>query len=172
MDLMQMPKGFQLVGEGASFKAEIRKMIADTRLFSDFDGTDIDTLSDYVQCYKVPSGTVVFKEGDAGSYMCLLISGQIEILKKDHTGSPKHLVMIAGGQTVGEMSIVDGEPRSATCIANQDSVALVLTKDHYERIIKERPLLAIHILARLAKLMSLRLRSSSGQLVEHLGQMH
>ena len=112
MDLMQTPKGFQLRGEGAAFKADIRKMIAGTRLFSDFGDTDLDTLSDYVQCYKVPAGTVVFKEGDAGNYMCLLVSGQIEILKKDQTGSPKHLVMIAGGQTVGEMSIVDGEPRS------------------------------------------------------------
>ncbi|HYD78623.1 MAG TPA: cyclic nucleotide-binding domain-containing protein [Paucimonas sp.] len=162
--------GFKLMGAGAAFKQTICDMIAGARLFSDLPWADIEALSGYVQCYEVASGTVIFKEGAPGSYMCVLISGEIEILKEDQVGRLRSLVRISRGKTVGEMSIVDGEPRSATCVATQDSVVLLLTKDNYGRIIKERPTLAIHIQSKLAKLMSQRLRCLSGQLVEYLGQ--
>lgn len=160
---------FKLMGAGAAFKSEICDMISETQLFSDFDWKDIEALAGYVQCYQVATGTVVFNEGDTGSYACVLVEGEVEILKSDHEGVPRRIVTVARGKTIGEMSIVDGEPRSATCVATQDSVLLVLTKENYLRIIKERPVLAVHILAKLAKLMSQRLRSASGQLVEFLG---
>ncbi|GAB3548600.1 hypothetical protein GCM10027343_29190 [Noviherbaspirillum agri] len=162
--------GFELMGAGAAFRDEICDMIADTQLFSDFDWKDIQALAAYVQCYQVAAGTVVFNEGDAGSYMCLLVKGEVDILKNDHEGVPRRIVNVTRGKTIGEMSIIDGEPRSATCIASQESVLLLLTKENYQRIIKEKPVLAVHILARLAKLMSQRLRGASGQLVEFLGQ--
>lgn len=145
-------------------------MIADTLLFADFAWNDIEILAGYMQCYQTSTGTIIFKEGQAGNYMCLLIKGQVEILKEGQDGRPQRIVLITQGKTVGEMSLIDGEPRSATCIATQSSVLLLLTKDNYSRIIKERPTLAVHILAKLAKLMSQRLRGVSGQLVEHLGQ--
>lgn len=160
--------GFRLMGAGTAFKARICDMIAETQLFGDFCWKDIEALACYMQCYEVAAGTIVFEEGSAGSYMCLLVAGQVEIVKDDHDGKPHRIVMISRGKTVGEMSIIDGEPRSATCIASQDSVLLLLTKDNYHRIITERPGLAVHILAKLAKLMSQRLRGVSGQLVEYL----
>jgi CRP/FNR family cyclic AMP-dependent transcriptional regulator len=161
--------GFQLMGAGAAFKEEICEMIAGSRLFSDFAWPDIEILSSYMQCYQVAAGTVIFKEGTAGNYMCLLVKGDVEILKEDHLRKQCSLVSAARGKTFGEMSIIDGEVRSATCIARQDSVLLLLTKDHYARIIKEHPIVAVHILSKLAKLMSQRLRGMSGQLVEYLG---
>lgn len=168
MSSIQVSSSFQLMGAGAAFKEEVCEMIADTQLFADFEWRDIEAMSNYVQCYQVTAGTVVFKEGDAGNYMCLLIKGEVEILKDDQEGKPRRIVAVTHGKTVGEMSIIDGEPRSATCVASQDSVLLLLTKDNYARIIKDRPILAVHILSKLAKLMSQRLRGASGQLVEYL----
>lgn len=162
------PDGFQLMGTGLKFKQEVCDMIAGTRLFSDFAWKDIELLSDFVQCYEVAAGTVIFNEGEPGSYMCLVIKGQIEILKEHHDGKLRRIVLVGAGKTVGEMSIIDSELRSATCIAFCNSVLLLLTKENYGRIIKEKPSLAVNILARLAKLMSQRLRGTSGQLVEYL----
>jgi CRP-like cAMP-binding protein len=161
--------GFRLMGAGTAFRQQVCDMIAETRLFSDLDWKDIEALAGYVQCYELSAGTVVFREGDAGSYMCLLVTGEVEILKKDHEGKACRIVTITKGKTVGEMSIIDGEPRSATCAATQDSVLLLLTKDNYMRIMKDRPAVAVHILAKLAKQLSQRLRGTSGQLVEYLG---
>lgn len=169
MDSNQVSDGFKLMGAGAAFKEEICEMIADSKIFMDLDWKDIEALANYVQCYEVGAGTIVFKEGDPGSYMCLLVKGEVEIFKYDQNGKPHRIVQISRGRTVGEMSIIDGEPRSATCIASQASVLLVLTKDSYARIIHDRPVLAVHILSRIAKLVSQRLRGVSGQLVEYLG---
>ena len=169
MSSNHMSGSFTLMGAGAAFKEEICDMIAESRLFMDLEWKDIEALANYVQCYQVGAGTIIFKEGDPGSYMCLLVKGEVEIFKYDHDGKPHRIVLITHGKTVGEMSIVDGEPRSATCIASKESVLLVLTKDSYARIIHDRPVLAVHILTRLAKLVSQRLRGASGQLVEYLG---
>lgn len=163
-----MKNGFELVGAGASFRGEICDMIAGTQLFSDLPWQDIEGLAAYLQCYRVAAETAIFAEGDPGSYMCLLVSGQVDIIKTDSDGCSHRMLTIARGKTIGEMSIIDGEPRSATCMAAQESVLLLLTKEHYKRIIQERPALAVHILAKLAKLMSQRLRAVSGQLVEFL----
>ncbi len=168
MNSIRVSDSFKLMGAGAAFKDEICEMISDTRVFMDLEWRDIEALANYVQCYEVAAGTIVFKEGDAGSYMCILVSGLMEIFKNDQDGKPHRIVQVTQGKTVGEMSIIDGEPRSATCIAAQASVLLLLTKDNYARLIKERPALAVHILSKLAKLMSQRLRGASGQLVEYL----
>jgi CRP/FNR family cyclic AMP-dependent transcriptional regulator len=170
MSLTNELAGFRLMGAGTAFRQEICDMIAETHLFADAGWHDIKSLSGYVQCYEVAAGTTVFKEGDAGNYMCLVIKGQIEILKEDSEGKLRRIVLITRGKTVGEMSIIDGESRSATCLATHDSVLLLLTKDNYTKIIKERPALALDILSRLAKLMSQRLRGLSGQLVEYLDE--
>lgn len=168
MIAVQVANSFELVGAGASFKNEICDMIAETQLFADLDWKDVQGLANYVQCYRVQAGTVVFSEGDAGNYMCLLVQGQVEVLKSDQDGNAHRIVLVTRGKTVGEMSIIDGEPRSATCVATQESMLLLLTKDNFTRIIHDRPGLAVHILAKLAKLMSQRLRGVSGQLVEYL----
>lgn len=160
----------ELDGAVSMSKEDKCEMIADTPLFSDFHWNDVEALAAYVQCHEIPAGSTIFNEGDAGSYMALLIKGQVEIIKHDHEGKPHRIVLITRGKTIGEMSIIDGEPRSATCVASQESVLLVLTKENYGRIIKERPALAVQILSKLAKLMSQRLRGVSGQLVEFLEQ--
>ena len=164
-----MLNSFKLMGAGAAFKVQICEMIADSRLFMDLDWNDIEAMANYVQCYEVSAGTIIFKEGDPGSYMCLLVKGEVEVFKYDEQGKPHRIVQISRGRTVGEMSIIDGEPRSATCIASQASVILLLTKDSYARMIHDKPVLAVHILSRIAKLVSQRLRGASGQLVEYLG---
>lgn len=168
MPITEKISGFEHLSPAPVSKKEICEMIADAQLFADFEWKEIDAMADYVRCCVVTAGSVLFNEGDPGSYMCLLIRGQVEILKNDRNDKPLSMVAITPGKTIGEMSIIDGEPRSATCIASEDSVLLLLTKDNYRRLIKERPVLAVHILSKLAKLMSQRLRGVSGQLVEYL----
>ena len=150
-------------------KLAICEMIGNTQLFDDLDWMLVEDLSWYVQVYKVPAGATIFKEGDRGSFMALIIQGQVEILKADGAGIQKRLTLISKGKTLGEMAIIDEEARSATCVATQDSVLLLLNDENYARIIKERPLLAVRILKKLSRLMSQRLRSLSGQLVDYLG---
>lgn len=168
MATTSMSDGFVLTGAGPSFKTEICDKLSEMQLFADFAWPDLEALAGYLQCYQLKAGVTVFKEGQPGNYMCLLVSGRIEILKDTHAGEHIHLVEVSPGKAFGEMSIIDGEPRSATCRAVVDSELLLLTKDNYLRILKERPALAVQIVNRLSKLMSQRLRAVGGRLVEHL----
>ena len=164
----QLPDGFRFLETSVTSKKEVHDMIAGTWLFSDLDRKNIDTVSNYTQCYEVDANTVLFKESDVGNYMCLLVKGQVEIFKEDQTGAKHQLAQIRGGNTFGEMSLIDNEPRSATCVATHDSVVLLLTRHSYGQIILDHPTLAINILIKLARLISQRLRNMSGQIVEKL----
>ena len=65
-------------------------------------------------------------------------------------------------------ALVDGEPRSATCICSQASIWILLTRENFVRIIRESPPLSVNILLKIVMLMSRRLRQTSGQLVDVL----
>jgi len=163
-----MPDSLQLIGAGQAFRQELCDLIAATQMFSDFDWRDIETLSDYMQAYQAPAGTTLFREGEGGDYMCLIIKGKVEVVKKDQNDNAKVVATIGSGKTLGEMAIVDGEPRSATAIFAGATTLTILTKTNFLRIVSEKPALATKILLKIARLLSQRLRQTSGLLVDYL----
>jgi CRP/FNR family cyclic AMP-dependent transcriptional regulator len=158
----------RLIGSGKSFRDELCNMIASTQMFRDFDWHDIEALSDYMQAYEASKGLTLFKEGDNGSYLCLIIKGKVDIYKKDQSDKKKIVASIGAGKTLGEMAIIDGEPRSATAIAAETTTLTLLTKVNFLRIVNEKPGLATRILLQVSRLLSQRLRRTSGQLVDYL----
>lgn len=163
-----VPDGLQLIGAGQSFRQELCDLIAATQMFNDFDWRDVETLSDYMQAYQAPAGTTLFREGEAGEYMCLIIKGKVDVLKKDQNDHAKVVASIGSGKTLGEMAIVDGEPRSATALVAGATTLTILTKANFLRIVAEKPTLAAKILLKIARLLSQRLRQTSGLLVDYL----
>jgi len=67
------------------------------------------------------------------------------------------------------MSMIDGEPRFASCVALEDTLFAMLDRDSLSHIIAGDPRLGIKILMELVLLLSQRLRSASGKLVRGLG---
>lgn len=143
-------------------------MLRASQFFGDFPEAEIAVLAQYVQLRSVEPGAVIFREGDRGGFMCLLIEGGSELFKQDRSYGSKRIAQIDEGMTVGEMALVDGEPRSATCICSQPSTWMLLTREHFVRIIRESPPLSVNILLKIVMLMSRRLRQTSGQLVDSL----
>ncbi len=148
--------------------AQLCAMLRSSQFFGDFPENEIDLLAKYVQTKAVAAGTTIFREGDRGGFMCLLIEGAAELFKQDRSFGSKRLAQIDAGKTVGEMALVDGEPRSATCICSEPSIWVMLTREHFVRIIRESPSLSVNILLKIVLLMSRRLRQTSGQLVDSL----
>lgn len=168
MTFPQSADGFQLMGGGEEFKELIGEMIAGTNLFSSLPADEVELLAGYLQGYRIASGTIVFREADPGSFMFLLIRGEMEIYKADAAGMLQGLVNVTNGNTVGEMSIIDQQPRSATCIAKEDSLALVLSRTDFEKILADHQPLAIQLLSRIARLLSQRLRAQNGQMADFM----
>src|SRR5215213_2792026 len=134
------------LGSGPEFKAELLAMLQGSDFFGDFAPQEIETLTQYVQAYRAAAGTVIFDEGDRGGFMCLVIDGGAEIYKHDQKHGKKRVGSIEPGKTVGEMALVDGEQRSATCICPQASTLVMLTREQFVRIIREHPALSVNIL--------------------------
>jgi CRP/FNR family transcriptional regulator, cyclic AMP receptor protein len=95
----------------------------------------------------------------------MLLEGRIEVHKRDRWNTPQLLASVDAGRTLGEMSMIDGEPRFATCVATEPSLIAVLDRESLARIIVEQPLLGAKILMELVLMLSHRLRATSQRLL-------
>ena len=102
--------GLHLIGEGSGFQDTLFDMLAGAQIFGRFEGHEIRQLAEFVHAYEVPSGTTIFPEGVQGNCMGLLVSGRIEVRKKDSEGVSQSIATITAGKTFGEMSLIDGLP--------------------------------------------------------------
>ena len=157
----------ELLGS-ASVQAELRDMLAESQAFADLEGHEIAQLSRYMQAYRGAPATVLFNEGESGSFMCVVIEGAAAISKQDSEADSKHICEIGAGKTVGEMALLAGEPRSATCTLSRPTTLAILTRDNFHRVLREHPALGVKMLMKIVTLTSRRLRLMSGQLVDYL----
>jgi CRP-like cAMP-binding protein len=123
-----------------------------------------------VRGYRANKGVTIFKEGDKGMYMCVLATGLVDIFKLTPQNESKKVATVRPGKSMGEMSLLDDLPHSATAIAREDCTLLMLTKMNYERLMQEQPVLGNALLTQIARLMSLRLRQTTGILMDYLDQ--
>lgn len=158
------------IPKSRAFRIEVCESLSRSPLFQDWSWDELDTLSSYMAGYRAQPGDVLFGEGDAGDAMGLLLSGQIEVRKQDAAGVAQFVTHIVAGRTFGEMAAIDGENRSATCIASEACVLAVLPKTQFERILTVNEALGIKLLMRVTRLLSQRLRQVNDVLMDFLGK--
>jgi CRP-like cAMP-binding protein len=146
----------------------ISDMIENAQMFQGFEWAQIETLSNYLRIYRAMPGTILFREGDKGDFMCVVIKGKLEIHKEDAQHINKTVTTVYAGRSLGEMTMVDGEPRSATAVVAEVSILAVLTRERFMQIMREKPALAAKMLLKIAQLLSQHLRLTSGMLVDYL----
>ena len=146
---------------------QIADLIDGLEFFSGLAYRELETLARYMSYAEFPKGETIFNEGDAGNHMLILIDGRISIYKAGESGA--HLLSYEGkGRIIGEMALLDRERRSASCIADQPCQVLTFGQDALDRLAREHPGVAYLFMQRLARLLSRRLRRTSGILAEHL----
>jgi CRP-like cAMP-binding protein len=163
------PPAMRLLGSGKAYQQDLLELMASVELLSDLSGREPEMLSDHLQAYAADPGCVIFREGEPGRFMCLLVSGRVTTYKESDIEHRAEVASESRGRSIGEMALIDGEPRSATCIATEPSVLLLLSQADFRRLGEERPALALKLLLRITRLMSRRLRLTSGRLVDYLG---
>ena len=153
------------VGRSITERAE---MLEDTSLSMDFSWKELLDLSYYMGTRRFTKGTVIFKEGDRDIFMSVVAKGEVNILKKDEHMDVKRVTAIGAGKVIGEMSMIDGNPRSATAVAATDTTLVTLSKEGMHQLLKEKPYVGIKMLQKIAFSMSQRLRQTTGILVDYL----
>lgn len=137
-------------------------------LFNDFTYSELEVIARYLSLEDAKEGKVIFREGEKGNFMLILTSGRIAIYKDSGHGD-QLLSNEVRGRVIGEMALLDYEPRSATCVADTDCEMLVFTQSGLKRLTNDHPAIAYHFMFYLARLLSKRLRRTSGIVADFLG---
>jgi CRP-like cAMP-binding protein len=148
---------------------EKANLIDSTQWANEFSFAQVKKLAAFVDVHRVPEETVLFFEGDKSDFLVLIVTGQVHVVKFDSQRNPKRIATLGPGKTIGEMSIIDGEPRSASAVTAVESSLMVMTTDKFNRLIDQWPRVAVILVMKIAKLMSQYLRQTSGRLIDHLG---
>lgn len=160
--------GLKLVNSGDLHKDQLIFMLGQVNLFEDFNDIEIKKLANFLSAYQAESGTILFHEGSQAGYMCFLIEGSLGVYRDVAFGQKKKLAEIRAGKSIGEMSVIDNRPNSATVIVVNPSILIFLSRNDLQLIAQSEPQLAIKLLWHLANLLSQRLRHTSGRLIDRL----
>jgi CRP-like cAMP-binding protein len=107
----------------------------------------------------------IFEEGETGSEMYIIQSGAVEIFRSNH-GEKRFSLVLEKGDFFGEMSLLEGVPRTMTARAMEDSELIVINGSTFDQMIKSN----IEIAVRMMRKLSLRLRETTEQLEQALAK--
>jgi len=128
-------------------------------LFRFLDPGQIETVVDYLDTLHLPAGTVLFHEGDKGDFFGILSSGRLEVKKKtEFEGNQILMAVLTKGAFIGELSMVDDQPRGATVRAIEPTDMYVMRRDRFQDLITEHPQIGISIYQAISRILSVRLR--------------
>jgi CRP-like cAMP-binding protein len=156
------------VTRGNKMRKDIINYLIDFPLFDSLKGNQLNIVAEHMNYYEVDKGGVLFKEGDKGDYICFVLDGVIDVLKRSVTGDSIVIAVLPKGRSFGEMSILDNFPRSATAKACTKSSFLTLTRRGFNSILKEYPPINITILKGISRRLSQNLRQTSSILADYI----
>jgi CRP-like cAMP-binding protein len=161
--------GLEVVGTCQAMSRRGPQLLRNAALLEDFSPAEADKLGAAMILVKAHPGRVIITEGDTGDWMLLLLQGTVDVTKRSLRGEVSRLAVIRPGAAIGEMSMLDGELRYATCVAIDEVEAGVLTRGAISGLIRDEPAVGAKLLVKLTQLMAQRLRNTSNQLVKALG---
>ncbi len=147
---------------------EISDMLVESDLFNHLPPAELRTAAHYFSITKLGADEVIFNEGESGNFMCIVHEGSVHVIKANNHDDQIEMVKLGKGRAFGEMAVLDGERRSATCKTAEDSVVLTLSKDALDQMLEEHPRMASRIIRAIAVSLSRRLRMAIGQLVDYI----
>jgi CRP/FNR family transcriptional regulator, cyclic AMP receptor protein len=113
-------------------------------IFAGMSGEELRALAEIVEEVEVKGGETIFSEGEPGEEMYIIVSGGVQVLHGE--GAEQKLLATLGERDVlGEMSILDDEPRSATARTDEETVMLKIRRDDFRELIGEEPEVAFGV---------------------------
>ncbi|MEZ5646756.1 MAG: cyclic nucleotide-binding domain-containing protein [Burkholderiaceae bacterium] len=167
-----------LVGFSAAAHAAARLLRAPTALGQLTEDESLVVVG-FMRPRRFESGTTIIRQGDAANtgFMVLVLEGEITVETQiARRGEPTTLNVLGPGSLIGEMALVDGAARSASCTASTNISCAVLTREALEVLIAEQPATAAKLMTAVAQRLAERLRENShklqiyGRLVQTLQQ--
>jgi hypothetical protein len=135
-------------GRGRSTEGMAAEALTAFESFRRFSHEEAHELLRLMRCRDLPKGTVIFTEGSPGGTCFVIVEGAVDVSINAH-GQQQRLATLDAGGVFGQMSLIDGVPRSATCSVRADAVLLEIEREPCERLLRSGSALALKFLATL-----------------------
>ena len=136
-------------------------LLSTVDVFMGLEDHELEHMQRTAQEVSLPSDTIIFRQGDKGDKMYLVIQGIIEIWKSEgHDLKGSRLARLKQGEIFGEMALFDKEPRSATAVTSiaRETKIWVWDEKDLIKLIQEHPQVGTKLLTNFLKKVSTRLR--------------
>ena len=128
------------------------RVIRNIPLFSNLPDPEVEYLARHLSEIDVPAGTLVFREGEPGEYLLVVLSGELEIVKELGTADERIVALRSAGDHIGEMSLISpGGTRSASVRAQTDATLLKMTRTVFDQLLHRQPRLGYAMSATLSR---------------------
>lgn len=128
-----------------------RAFLRQVSLFSDLSDKDLRELEAVVRERSFRKNEVIFHAQEPGNALFVIKRGRVKISMDDKSGREIILRIFAAGDFFGEMSLLDGEPRSATVSALEPCQALILFREPFVEFVARRPEVVMKMLTALSR---------------------
>jgi CRP/FNR family cyclic AMP-dependent transcriptional regulator len=139
-------------------------MLVTPTALADLSQSDARAVVGFMQLNGVAAGTVLIREGEAThtDFMMLILEGEVLVDNAGFQAEDSVVVsVLASGSLIGEMGMLDGEPRSATCTATTELDVAVLSREALLKLIEGQPAVAARLLLAISKRLADRLRAAN-----------
>jgi hypothetical protein len=125
-------------------------------------------LCDFIEMHEAPAHSILFKQGDIGDAMYLVLTGELRA-RVLNDGSESILAAFKTGDFFGDMALFDNGPRSADVVSSTDSTLLKISAANFFRLIREAPALATPFLQATVRTLSSRIRADNKR-ITHISE--
>ncbi len=141
-------------------------ILREVPMFNLFDEDDLRELCQHIEERSFVAGQTIFRLGDPGGEMHVVLAGRVELFILDRDGTRALVGEVEAGEMFGELSLLDSEPRSASAIAVLPTRICCIDRDDLMQLFTKKPHAALDIMATLSR----RLRRADLMLAEHMAR--
>ena len=137
------------------------ELLQSVSIFWDLNEDELGHIADKMVAKHFENGNYIFLEDSEGEQCFFVLEGSVKVTRLSKDGREVILAMLNEGDFFGEMSLLDGESRSANVIALEETKVLTLDRNDFIAVVNDYPQIAVQLLKELAR----RLRKSDRQIV-------
>jgi CRP-like cAMP-binding protein len=146
------------------FPEALMSSLIDIPIFSRIDRADIDDLPEICDLLSYEPGEKIILEGSVSSSLFILLSGDVDIIKKGHQREEILLATLSNGTTFGETSIFKNEPSTASVKARSLSLIMAMSREKFSEYINTHPKAGLVMMTYIVFGLLEKLRSSNEQI--------
>lgn len=136
-----------------------------TPLLANFTPEELSLLSSFGDSRSYQSDEVVIRQGEENDHLYLVLKGKLDVFQ-DIEGVNKKVAYLEAGDSLGEVSVFDPGPASATVTAATETEVWLITRNSLDRLHAANPKVAYRLLSRITTCLSKRLRQMNDKVVD------